>query len=92
MLPSTQDYLVVLSSVPGFVSHRDPEHGAFFIDELCNALVQHVKNNDLQDILLYTTKMLGQRVAFSNVDSETVLIEKQTCLTCSTLIKKINFF
>lgn len=89
LVPVAQDFIVVLSSVIGYISYRHEEHGALFIDELCNSLIQYVNHKDLLTILLHTNKNIEERDIRTKKDNR---IKKQTCMTCSTLTKNIIFF
>lgn len=50
-LPETEDMIVCFSTVPGFVSNRDTEHGTWYIRSLCKVFMEQAWNTDLIKLL-----------------------------------------
>ncbi|XP_066603203.1 caspase-3-like [Prorops nasuta] len=69
-VPSTRNYtdmIVAHSTLPGHVSFRDTEVGSWFIQILCEVLMNHAHKEHLQDLL----NMVDQRLEkMSTIDEE----------------------
>lgn len=94
LLSSNADFLVALSSVPGYSSWEHPEEGAWFIDELCTTLENHLRDDDMLSLLVDVNRRLSRRV--EAVDPQVTPdipfpYKKQTSMTISTLTKKLKF-
>jgi hypothetical protein len=49
--PSNEDMLVCFSTVPGYVSNRDTEHGTWYIQLFCRTVAELAHNTEVSDIL-----------------------------------------
>ncbi|CAG0901617.1 unnamed protein product [Darwinula stevensoni] len=83
-IPSHADFLISKASVPGHVSHRDVISGTWFIQTLCDVLVEHSQMEDLVGMLTLT----GARVARHFQTSEGF---RQMPSYTSTLRQKVFF-
>ncbi|EFA10767.2 caspase-7-like [Tribolium castaneum] len=45
------DALIAYSTLPGFVSHRDPQSGTWYISTLCEVFCQHAHEYHVEDLL-----------------------------------------
>lgn len=45
------DILVAFSTLPGYVSNRDPSRGSWYIQSLCETVKRHYKDYHIEDIL-----------------------------------------
>jgi hypothetical protein len=45
------DALIAYSTLPGFVSHRDPVHGTWYITTLCEVFSEHAHEYPVEDLL-----------------------------------------
>lgn len=52
-IPADADFLFAMSTVPSFVSYRDTKNGSWFIQSLCQNLVQMVDRLVKNDIIYY---------------------------------------
>ncbi|CAL8094579.1 unnamed protein product [Orchesella dallaii] len=50
-IPETEDMIVCYSTVPGFVSNRDIEHGTWYIRTLCKIFMECAWNTDVIKLL-----------------------------------------
>lgn len=94
LLPSNADFLVGLSSVPGYSSWEHPEEGAWFIDELCTTLENHIRDDDMLSLLVDVNRRLSRRVEAVDPEATPDIpypYKKQTSMTISTLTKKLKF-
>ncbi|KAF3694838.1 Caspase-8 [Channa argus] len=84
-IPSEADYLMAMSTVPSFVSYRERKNGSWFIQSLCQNLVQMVPSGcDLVSILTKVNADVSQKTDF-------LRIRKQMPQPAFTLRKKVVF-
>lgn len=50
--------LIAYSTVPGFVSHRDPVTGTWYIQTICEVFMKNAHDTDVESML----KMVDQRL------------------------------
>lgn len=50
-IPETEDMVVCYSTVPGFVSNRDVEHGTWYIRSLCKVFMESAWNTEFTKLL-----------------------------------------
>ncbi|XP_022217612.1 caspase Dronc [Drosophila obscura] len=58
-VPSLSDTLVCYASTPGYVTHRDPESGSWYIQKFCDMMADHAHNTPMEDILKKTNDRVG---------------------------------
>lgn len=71
---SLSDMLLAYSTVPGFVSHRDPVNGTLYIQAICKVFMEHAHDTHVEDLLkivdnkleTYATTGLKQTPSFEN--------------------------
>lgn len=79
-----KDFLIVYSTMPGFLSYRDTEAGTWFIESLCNVLNTNKHELDLFQMLT----LVNQRVA---IDYQSDAANKQMPCIVSMLTKLVMF-
>ncbi|XP_042896644.1 caspase drICE isoform X2 [Parasteatoda tepidariorum] len=91
-IPVCADFLIVYSTVPGFYSWRNTTHGSWFIQALCEAIQENIKDLDLLSILT----IVNYKVAFSyesyTPHEPSMHLKKQIPSVNSTLTRMIKFF
>ncbi|XP_071945631.1 caspase-3-like isoform X2 [Antedon mediterranea] len=85
-LPSQSDMLLAYATVPGFVSWRNSKCGSWFIQALCEVLLQHASTEDLLSMMT----MVNQKVAYAYESSNGR--HKQMPAPVTMLRKKVFFF
>nr|AGN52667.1 caspase 10 [Channa striata] len=84
-IPSDADYLMAMSTVPSFVSYRERTNGSWFIQSLCQNLVQMVPSGyDLVSILTKVNADVSKK-------TDALGIKKQMPQPAFTLRKKVVF-
>ncbi|XP_020816642.1 caspase Dronc [Drosophila serrata] len=58
-VPTLSDTLVCHANTPGYVTHRDPETGSWYIQTLCDMLAKHAHDTHFEDILKKTNASVG---------------------------------
>ncbi|XP_017081131.1 caspase Dronc [Drosophila eugracilis] len=58
-VPTLADTLVCYANTPGFVTHRDPETGSWYIQKFCDIMAEHAHNTNFEDILKKTNASVG---------------------------------
>lgn len=56
--PNEADFIVVLSTVPGYISWRSEEDGTCFVESLCTCLTDNYETHQLIDILVMNNESL----------------------------------
>ncbi|XP_054278674.1 caspase-1-like [Macrosteles quadrilineatus] len=93
VLPSSPDFLLALSTIPGYVSWRSPTAGSWYIQTLCAYLDRKGTEQDLLTLLTH----VGRRVAidYSAIDIRDNgvggVVKKQIPSIISFLVKKVQF-
>uniref|UniRef100_A0A1Y1JWU1 Caspase family p20 domain-containing protein n=1 Tax=Photinus pyralis TaxID=7054 RepID=A0A1Y1JWU1_PHOPY len=59
---SLSDMLLAYSTVPGFVSHRDPVHGTLYIQAVCKVFMEHAHDTHVEDLLKMVDSKLSMHV------------------------------
>ncbi|KAH8345924.1 hypothetical protein KR067_009066 [Drosophila pandora] len=54
-----KDTLVCYANTPGYVTHRDPEMGSWYIQKFCHTMADHAHNLNLEEILKITNASVG---------------------------------
>ncbi|XP_026233048.1 caspase-8 isoform X4 [Anabas testudineus] len=84
-IPADADFLFAMSTVPSFVSYRDTKNGSWFIQSLCQNLVQMVDRGcDLVSILTKVNADVSKK-------TDSAGIKKQMPQPAFTLRKKVVF-
>ncbi|EDW93984.1 caspase Dronc [Drosophila yakuba] len=60
-VPTLADTLVCYANTPGYVSHRDPDEGSWYIQKFCEVMADHAHDTNLEDILKKTHASVGNR-------------------------------
>lgn len=82
--PTWEDMIIAYSTIPGFTSQRDHNHGTWFIQALVETFMNHAHEKELIDLLRMTSDYLSR---FTNDKGE-----KQTCnVEMRHLYKRIYF-
>jgi len=82
--PTWEDMIIAYSTIPGYASLRDHDHGTWFIQSLVEVFMNHAHNTELIDLLRMTSERLSH---FTNEQGE-----KQTCnVELRHLYKRIYF-
>ena len=82
--PTWEDMIIAYSTIPGFASIRDHDHGTWFIQSLVEVFMNHAFDKELIDLLRMTSERLSH---FTNEQGE-----KQTCnIEMRHLYKRIYF-
>ena len=63
--------IIAYSTIPGYASLRDHEHGTWFVQSLVEVFMAHAHDTELVDLLRMTSERLSH---FTNDQGE-----KQTC-------------
>ncbi|KAH8305269.1 hypothetical protein KR018_009461 [Drosophila ironensis] len=58
-VPTLSDTLVCYANTPGYVTHRDPESGSWYIQKFCNIMAELAHNTPVEDILKKTHATVG---------------------------------
>ncbi|KAH8379887.1 hypothetical protein KR009_007819 [Drosophila setifemur] len=58
-VPTLSDTLVCYANTPGYVTHRDPELGSWYIQKFCDMMADHAHNTPVEDILKKTHATVG---------------------------------
>lgn len=85
-MPSQSDMLLAYATVPGYVSWRNSERGSWFIQALCEVIVEHSRQEDLLSMIT----MVNGRVARAFESSSGR--HKQMPAPVTMLTKKLFFF
>ncbi|XP_078118066.1 caspase-8 isoform X2 [Sander vitreus] len=84
-IPSDADFLLGMATVPSFVSFRERKHGTWFIQSLCQNLVQMVpRGSDLVSILTKVNADVSQK-------TDSTGVKKQMPQPAFSLRKKVVF-
>ncbi|CAB3254982.1 unnamed protein product [Arctia plantaginis] len=91
ILPVESDMLVLHSSYEGSPSHRNELHGSWFIQELCNKIVELAATQDLESIVIEVKREVAINHQHEEYNRRTLEmdINKQMPVTTSTLIRKL---
>jgi len=82
--PTWEDMIIAYSTIPGYASLRDHEHGTWFVQSLVEVFMAHAHDTELVDLLRMTSERLSH---FTNEQGE-----KQTCnVEMRHLYKRIYF-
>ncbi|XP_016971736.1 caspase Dronc [Drosophila rhopaloa] len=57
--PSLADTLVCYANTPGFVTHRDPGSGSWYIQKFYDMMAEHAHNTSVEDIVKMTHASVG---------------------------------
>lgn len=85
-LPVQADFLFAYSTVPGYVSYRDPFEGSWYIQTLCEQLNNNGTRYDLMKLLI----IVNQKVA-TEFPNDTGITIKQMPMFNSSLTKFLTF-
>jgi len=82
--PTWEDMVIAYSTIPGYASLRDHEHGTWFVQSLVEVFMTHAHDTELVDLLRMTSERLSH---FTNEQGD-----KQTCnVEMRHLYKRIYF-
>merc|ERR1711963_951111 len=82
--PTWEDMIIAYSTIPGYASLRDHQHGTWFVQSLVEVFMTHAHDTELVDLLRMTSERLSH---FTNEQGE-----KQTCnVEMRHLYKRIYF-
>jgi len=82
--PTWEDMIIAYSTIPGYASLRDHQHGTWFVQSLVEVFMTHSHDTELVDLLRMTSERLSH---FTNEQGE-----KQTCnVEMRHLYKRIYF-
>lgn len=82
--PTWEDMIIAYSTIPGYASLRDHEHGTWFVQSLVEVFMANAHDTELVDLLRMTSERLS---LFTNEQGE-----KQTCnVEMRHLYKRIYF-
>lgn len=84
--PIFDDFLLVRSTMPGYVSFRDPHKGTWFIQELCNELEQNGKKFYILDLLTHVNWKVSEYEGHGKYSGK-----KETLCISSKLSKLLIF-
>ncbi|GJQ75906.1 cysteine-type endopeptidase [Trypoxylus dichotomus] len=54
------DMLLAFATIPGFVSHRDPKLGTWYIQAICKIFMEHAHDTDVENLLKIVDENLAQ--------------------------------
>ncbi|TKS67174.1 Caspase-8 [Collichthys lucidus] len=84
-IPADADFLLGMSTVPSFVSYREKKNGTWFIQSLCQHLVQNVPRSvDLVSILTIVNSDVSRK-------TDSTGVKKQMPQPAFSLTKKVVF-
>uniref|UniRef100_A0A2K6FZG8 Caspase 10 n=1 Tax=Propithecus coquereli TaxID=379532 RepID=A0A2K6FZG8_PROCO len=83
-IPITVDFLLGLSTVPGYLSFRHMEEGSWYIQSLCKHLKNFVLHEDILSILTVVNHDVSRKADIRG-------IKKQMPQSANTLTKKVVF-
>ncbi|KAG8301675.1 Caspase-7 [Homalodisca vitripennis] len=92
LLPDRADFLVALSTIPGFVSWRSPEKGSWYIQTLCRHLDSHGFHQDILTLLTNVSRSVS--LDFTYYEDSNPLVsscKKQLPSVISLLIRTLKF-
>lgn len=72
--------LIAYSTVPGFVSHRDPQTGTWYIQTICEVFMNHAHDTDVESMLKMVDAKLEKIVHSSS--RQTTSFENRGFKTC----------
>ncbi|CAK9831339.1 unnamed protein product [Anthophora retusa] len=90
-LPSFADILIAYSTYDGYYSWRNPEHGSWFIDALCQELNEHGKTHDLLRIMTSVIRRVAIEYQSYVPHSEKFHQKKQIPSIVSMLTRLVYF-
>ncbi|XP_072036336.1 caspase-3-like isoform X1 [Amphiura filiformis] len=85
-LPNQSDMLLAFATVPGYVSWRNSERGSWFVQALCETLVEFSRKEDLLSIMTMVNNKVAK--AFESSTGK----HKQMPAPVTMLRKKLFFF
>lgn len=50
-IPTSSDIAICYATVPGFLTHRDPEDGSWYIQGLCRVFAEHAHDATFEDLM-----------------------------------------
>ncbi|XP_054735283.1 caspase Dronc-like [Anastrepha obliqua] len=59
LIPTMSDILICYATNPGSESHRDPDTGSWYIQELCKNIAQHAHDTHFEDIIQIVQAQVG---------------------------------
>ncbi|KAK4875468.1 hypothetical protein RN001_011890 [Aquatica leii] len=74
------DMLIAYSTIPGFLSHRDPKTGTWYIQAICKVFMEHAHAEDVESLLKIVDNKLSSLVAGSS--RQTSSFENRGFKTC----------
>ena len=76
--PTWEDMVIAYSTIPGYASLRDHEHGTWFVQSLVEVFMTHAHDTELVDLLRMTSERLSH---FTNEqgDKQTCNVEMRSC-------------
>ncbi|RWS27124.1 caspase-1-like protein [Leptotrombidium deliense] len=92
-IPTMADFLIALSTVPGYFSWRDLDRGSWYIQRLVEALEEnHAKKDTEKEDLVSILTTVNRRVAYdAGVQATQSILYKQMPCFQSTLTRKVTF-
>uniref|UniRef100_A0A1B6KQU7 Caspase family p20 domain-containing protein n=1 Tax=Graphocephala atropunctata TaxID=36148 RepID=A0A1B6KQU7_9HEMI len=92
LLPDRADFLVALSTIPGFVSWRSPEKGSWYIQTLCRHLDSHGFHKDILTLLTDVGRSVSLDFTYYEDSAPRVSsCRKQLPSVISLLIRSLRF-
>lgn len=73
--------LIAYSTVPGFVSYRDPQTGTWYIQTICEVFMEHAHDTDVEGMLKMVDHKLEKIVTACHL-KQTTSFENRGFKTC----------
>lgn len=85
LVPAEADFLLAYSTVPGFVSWRNSDKGSWFVQALCEILMNYAGQEDLVSMLVKVNGKVAR-------EFQSYELKKQVPSPVVRLTKKVYFF
>ncbi|XP_055972621.1 caspase-6-like [Sorex fumeus] len=89
-LPAGADFLMCYSVAEGYFSHRDTQHGSWYIQDLCKVLAKYGTDREITELLTMVNYKVSQRTVQGSIDKDAIGKKQIPCFA-SMLTKKLRF-
>ncbi|KAH8282972.1 hypothetical protein KR054_011228 [Drosophila jambulina] len=90
-IPVHADFLIAYSTIPGFISYRNPQKGSWFLQSLCAELAENGKRLDLLTLLTFVCQRVAIDFETHNVDNPERNEKKQMPCIATMLTRILRF-
>ncbi|XP_039308892.1 caspase-1 [Solenopsis invicta] len=89
-IPTHADFLIAYSTVQDFAAFKNPSSGSWYMQSLCDVLLEHGTTMDLMNMLTITARKVATEYASVHVDDK-LRNKKQIPSVTSMLIRLVYF-